>query len=238
MDVHRGAEGAVEQRKKGELDVGASPATANGCFDCNICFDFAVDPVVTLCGHLYCWPCIYKWLQQAEGAAPQPCPVCKAILSEDSLVPLYGRGGHASEKSPQSLEIPRRPSPAHRDLIEHHEADQHPEVHLRYRHQQQQHHYDQSTGWDYTSPPVSPLGETRVIHSTAGGVLGGVAVAVLPWVFRNQEWGRLIQYSSPYYMGGNGSSPRLRRQEMELERSLHQIWVFLFCCALLCLVLF
>jgi len=31
-------------------------------FDCNICLENVQDPVVTLCGHLYCWPCIYKWL--------------------------------------------------------------------------------------------------------------------------------------------------------------------------------
>jgi zinc-RING finger domain len=29
-------------------------------FDCNICFDAARDPVVTQCGHLYCWPCLHQ----------------------------------------------------------------------------------------------------------------------------------------------------------------------------------
>ena len=29
-------------------------------FACNICLELAQDPVVTQCGHLYCWPCIYK----------------------------------------------------------------------------------------------------------------------------------------------------------------------------------
>src|SRR5271168_5029916 len=29
-------------------------------FDCNICFDVARDPVVTQCGHLYCWPCLHQ----------------------------------------------------------------------------------------------------------------------------------------------------------------------------------
>lgn len=29
-------------------------------FECNICLELARDPVVTLCGHLYCWPCLYR----------------------------------------------------------------------------------------------------------------------------------------------------------------------------------
>lgn len=45
-----------------------SPAAAPGndgpersAFECNICYDVAESPVVTLCGHLYCWPCLYRW---------------------------------------------------------------------------------------------------------------------------------------------------------------------------------
>lgn len=29
-------------------------------FECNICYDVAESPVVTMCGHLYCWPCLYR----------------------------------------------------------------------------------------------------------------------------------------------------------------------------------
>uniref|UniRef100_A0A453CG44 E3 ubiquitin-protein ligase RMA n=1 Tax=Aegilops tauschii subsp. strangulata TaxID=200361 RepID=A0A453CG44_AEGTS len=106
-----------------------SAATAgSGSFDCNICLDFAADPVVTLCGHLYCWPCIYEWLRplvvSASGAnstsARQQCPVCKAALSADSLVPLYGRGG-SSKKSLDGTAIPRRPT-VHRENVAHQHA--------------------------------------------------------------------------------------------------------------------
>jgi zinc-RING finger domain len=31
-----------------------------GQFDCNICFDAAREPVVTQCGHLYCWQCLHQ----------------------------------------------------------------------------------------------------------------------------------------------------------------------------------
>ncbi|KAL3921014.1 MAG: hypothetical protein SGPRY_005048, partial [Prymnesium sp.] len=67
-----------------------SSGKENGQFDCNICLDTAFDPVVTICGHLYCWPCIFTWLkQQQEG---QLCPVCKALISKDKVIPIYGRG--------------------------------------------------------------------------------------------------------------------------------------------------
>src|SRR6476661_7510505 len=62
-------------------------------FECNICLDTASQPVITFCGHLYCWPCIYQWLNQnGRGLGPRACPVCKSTIDKDKLVPIYTRG--------------------------------------------------------------------------------------------------------------------------------------------------
>lgn len=82
-----------------------------GDFECNICFELAQDPIVTLCGHLFCWPCLYRWLHHHSHC--QECPVCKALVEEEKLVPLYGRGKTQSDprsKSYTGVEIPSRPA--------------------------------------------------------------------------------------------------------------------------------
>ncbi|KAF2283623.1 hypothetical protein GH714_012456 [Hevea brasiliensis] len=82
-----------------------------GDFECNICFELAQDPIVTLCGHLFCWPCLYRWLHHHSHS--QECPVCKALIQEENLVPLYGRGKTQTDpraKSYPGIDIPSRPS--------------------------------------------------------------------------------------------------------------------------------
>ena len=32
-------------------------------FECNICLDVASDAVISMCGHLFCWPCLHQWLE-------------------------------------------------------------------------------------------------------------------------------------------------------------------------------
>ncbi|XP_058775758.1 uncharacterized protein LOC131650033 [Vicia villosa] len=90
---------------------GKSSTKDAGDFECNICLDFPLDPVVTLCGHLFCWPCLYRWLH--HRSRPQGCPVCKAMVKEQKLVPLYGTGKLVTDprmKSYLGMEIPPRPS--------------------------------------------------------------------------------------------------------------------------------
>jgi hypothetical protein len=79
-------------------------------FSCNICLEAVTEPVVTQCGHLYCWPCLYQWLEpgmlpaerqaltgnlvfagHAVDESRRVCPVCKACVSVPTIVPIYVR---------------------------------------------------------------------------------------------------------------------------------------------------
>ena len=65
-----------------------------GRFDCNICLDDVREPIVTQCGHLFCWSCLYRWLNTNH----QTCPLCKAGVTKENVVPLFIRG---SSKDPR-----------------------------------------------------------------------------------------------------------------------------------------
>ncbi|KAF6206392.1 hypothetical protein GE061_017625 [Apolygus lucorum] len=75
-------------------------------FECNICLDTAKDAVVSMCGHLFCWPCLHQWLETRP--MKQLCPVCKAAISKDKVIPLYGRGSKQQE-DPRN-KVPPRPA--------------------------------------------------------------------------------------------------------------------------------
>lgn len=64
-------------------------------FECNICLDTAKEAVVSMCGHLFCWPCLHQWLETRPTR--QLCPVCKAAISKEKVIPLYGRGSTKEE---------------------------------------------------------------------------------------------------------------------------------------------
>lgn len=38
----------------------------------------------------FSWPCLHQWLETRPNR--QTCPVCKAGISKDKVVPIYGRG--------------------------------------------------------------------------------------------------------------------------------------------------
>lgn len=140
-------------------------------FDCNICLDLARDPVVTLCGHLFCWPCLYLWLRRHSTC--RDCPVCKAIVEEEKVVPLYGRGNAGSsdprKKSfPNDHNIPRRPS------------GQRPQTARPPHHQFQQ----QQPGFNFMAGPTGPMATARF-----GNFAFSAGFGLFPWLFGFQMHG-------------------------------------------------
>ena len=62
---------------------------ARSRFSRQICLETAHNAVLSVCGHLFCWPCIHQWLE--TRASNSTCPVCKSAISRDKLIPIYGR---------------------------------------------------------------------------------------------------------------------------------------------------
>ncbi|KAH8358753.1 hypothetical protein KR093_002237 [Drosophila rubida] len=63
-------------------------------FLCNICKDHMRGGVITICGHLFCWTCL--WPQLANTRTPQ-CPYCRRrlILHED-IFPFLSEGPYTA----------------------------------------------------------------------------------------------------------------------------------------------
>lgn len=219
-------------------------ATENidGCFDCNICLDFAHEPVVTLCGHLYCWPCIYKWLHvQSASLAPDEhpqCPVCKEDISHTTMVPLYGRGqaiAHSDRdmkaSSYRGVLIPPRPPAlgAQSLMAPSSQSDQQ----LPYRNPYQNSQLYQEED-DDTSSQLLNAGATMA-PGFPHLVVGMFGEMFYTRVFGNSA--NLYTYPNSYHLVGS-NNPRLRRQEMQADKSLNRVSIFLFCCFILCLIVF
>lgn len=84
---------------------------SESAFICNVCLEVtSKDPVVTQCGHLYCWPCLYRWLNTNHST----CPVCKAGVTKENVIPLFIRGSEedprTKSQSAGSSSVPNRPN--------------------------------------------------------------------------------------------------------------------------------
>ncbi|KAK2711906.1 E3 ubiquitin-protein ligase RNF185-like isoform X2 [Artemia franciscana] len=85
-------------------EPGKSEEGDTNVFECNICLELPKDPVVSKCGHLFCWPCLHRWLETNRNR--QTCPVCQSGISEEHVVPIYGR--HSDPHS-HAKNVPPRP---------------------------------------------------------------------------------------------------------------------------------
>lgn len=72
-------------------------------FDCSICMCDVEGPVVTRCGHLFCWNCLYGWSEKSSI-----CPVCKSLCSLSTVIPIYSKGANVSAVNPPLREVTRR----------------------------------------------------------------------------------------------------------------------------------
>lgn len=197
-------------------------------FDCNICLDSVHDPVVTLCGHLYCWPCIYKWIHHQKTTQNVQCPVCKTEISQKTIVPLYGRGQTTEDQKSQDVDditVPRRPPSPRSNL---HMVPAQQVHHQRY----------QQAPMALAMNNLGGMTMTNLINPTSPttGMLGEI---VYERIFGNSgnAGPTLFAYPNSYNLAGI-STQRARRQAMQADRSLNRICFFLLCCVMLCLLLF
>ena len=96
---------AAEEEDGGPEGPNRERGGASATFECNICLETAREAVVSVCGHLYCWPCLHQWLETRPDR--QECPVCKAGISREKVVPLYGRGSQKPQDPRASDQLQR-----------------------------------------------------------------------------------------------------------------------------------
>ncbi|KAI7749084.1 hypothetical protein M8C21_015575 [Ambrosia artemisiifolia] len=217
-------DGSLNKWKSSSESIDESENCSSGGFDCNICLEAVNDPVVTLCGHLYCWPCIYKWIHHQknplEHSTNVQCPVCKSEVSQKTLIPLYGRGQTAESLSDKdAITIPHRPISPRCSV---------PDQQLNHRHYQH-------TPMPMAASGIDGMAMTNMISPTSPttGILGEI---VYERIFGNPH-STLFAYPNSYNLAGI-STQRARRQAMQADRSLSRICFFLLCCIILCLLLF
>uniref|UniRef100_A0A6P4FDL7 RING-type E3 ubiquitin transferase n=1 Tax=Drosophila rhopaloa TaxID=1041015 RepID=A0A6P4FDL7_DRORH len=71
---------------------------------CNECRNLVREGVITICGHLFCWTCL--WPRLSDNFYPK-CPRChhRLILHED-IVPFHGEGPNANPNDDNFLAQP------------------------------------------------------------------------------------------------------------------------------------
>lgn len=52
---------------------------------CPICMDIPITPKMTRCGHIYCWPCILRYLDVNEEEDVAGCPICHSRIVKKEL---------------------------------------------------------------------------------------------------------------------------------------------------------
>lgn len=94
-----------------DTDASEVGSGSGGFYDCNLCLEMARDPILTCCGHLFCWACFYQ-LPYVDSDAKE-CPACRGEVTDGSIIPLYGNGSDDSSRQTElqetGLKVPPRP---------------------------------------------------------------------------------------------------------------------------------
>lgn len=249
MSMEQYLHNAEEDGESSGNEKNMSPGAGDGdpdslCgFECNICLELVQDPVVTFCGHLYCWPCIYHWISNdgynhLDEDPPNyqrkhpGCPVCKAEVSLKTIIPLYGRGSQTALPSRHGLShhTPPRPSPSSALPS-------------------QIYHHPRNSMAGISSLSVGLSGSATHLMGPMVAMLGEIAYSRLFGRTSETAASLYASYDPNYYsyydhhLGSSSSSStssdqRLRRHLMQTDESLNRVCFFLCCCAIMCLLLF
>jgi len=74
-------------------------AVASSVFQCRLCRRVPSEPVLTRCGHLFCWPCLFVAASCAvrgpafDAECVQLCARCAKCFESSDIVPVYVRRG-------------------------------------------------------------------------------------------------------------------------------------------------
>ena len=103
MEVNENIENKDNQNKENQNKENQE----SNFYDCKICLIQSVEPIVTKCGHLFCWECIYQWAESKQSEKVS-CPVCIGEVDIKSVIPLYTSQENHRKKTEG---IPNRPMP-------------------------------------------------------------------------------------------------------------------------------
>ncbi|KAJ0810086.1 putative transcription factor C2H2 family [Helianthus annuus] len=92
------------------MDVDGKKTRDGVLFDCNMCLNMAKDPILTCCGHLFCWGCFYQ-VPYVDSVSKE-CPVCSGEVIDSNVTPVYGSGNGKDSGGMEmgsGVRIPPRP---------------------------------------------------------------------------------------------------------------------------------
>ncbi|ADM12601.2 RING-finger-containing E3 ubiquitin ligase [Encephalitozoon intestinalis ATCC 50506] len=67
-------------------------------YACNICYSRPEGPVLTPCGHLFCWGCLYIWSQSIRGC--KFCPSCRSRMGIEEVISVLAVDSKKESRGP------------------------------------------------------------------------------------------------------------------------------------------